>query len=307
MRPRRDGWQQARVNAPPALYLSGWLQSASGKATRKMPDVLFHYTKAQTALEHILVEKRLRLSQFEVMNDPKESKELYVTTVTGVLSPKLGESWKSIQKALKLVKLKEWKVLCFSQNHPDYGSGKPFAEINPFLWGSNRPAMWAHYASSPNRSQDGVCLRFNHERLQKRISDSFDKKDKYFVGHGSVEYDDLRFLGYPPFNVDQIPELTELEIEERVREYYFEFYKEIFLLKAKDWQNEYEYRWLIHSRDDKPEYVSIDGVLEEVTVGEEFSKDYESDLVTLCKAMNVPVKRISWFNGMPDERQIYPV
>ena len=272
-----------------------------------MPNVLFHYTKAQIALEHILVEKRLRISQFEFMNDPKESKELYVVTVTGAISSKLGESWKSIQKALKMVKLKEWKVLCFSQNHPDFGSAEPFAEANPFLWGSNRPAMWAHYASSPNCSHDGVCLRCNYQKLQKRISDSFENTNNYFVRHGSVEYDDLKFLSYPPFNVDRIPDLTEYEIEERVREYYFEFYKEIFLLKAKDWQNEYEYRWLIHSRNYSPEYVSIDGVLEEVTVGEGFSKDYESDLVALCTAMNIPVKRISWFNGMPDERQIYPI
>jgi len=272
-----------------------------------MPDVLFHYTKAQAALEYILVEKKLKFSQFEFMNDPKESKELYVVTVTGPISSKLGGSWKSIQKALKIVKLIEWKVLCFSQNHPDYGSGEPFAEMNPFLWGSNRPAMWAHYASSPNRSQDGVCLRFNYEKLQKRISNSFENKNDYFVRHGSVEYDDLKFLTYPPFNVNRIPELTELEIEERVREYYFEFYKEVFLLKAKDWQNEYEYRWLIHSRDNKPEYVSIDGVLEEITIGEEFSKGFESNLLTLCMAMNIPVKKITWFNGMPDEQQIYPV
>jgi hypothetical protein len=78
-------------------------------------------------------------------------------------------------------------------------------------------------------------------------------------------------------------------------------------LRAQDWQNEYEYHWLIHSRGDSPEYVSIDGVLEEVTIGEEFSKDYESNLIPLCMAMNIPVKRITWFNGMPDERQIYPV
>ncbi len=272
-----------------------------------IPDVLFHYTKAQSAIEHILGEKRLRISQFEVMNDPKESKELYVTTVTGVLSPKLGESWKSIQKALKMVKLKEWKVLCFSQNHPGYGSEKPFTKMNPFLWGNNRPAMWAHYASSPNRSHDGACLRFNYQKLQEKISNSFEYQNDYIIRHGPVQYDDLKFLSYPPFNVDRIPELTELEIEERVREYYIEYYKEIFLLKAKDWQNEYEYRWLIHSRNDKSEYISIDGILEEVTIGEEFSKEYESNLVALCMAMNIPVKRITWFNGMPDEQQIYPV
>jgi hypothetical protein len=271
-----------------------------------MPDELFHYTKAQIALEHILVDKTLKISQLQFTNDPKESKELYITTLTGVISPQLGGSFKKIHKVMKNIKLKEWKVLCFSQNHADFGSGKPNAEINPFLSGKYRPAMWAHYASSPNRPHDGVCLKFNYSRLQNRISESFQDKGKYFVGHGSVEYDDLKFFQYLPFDVDGILELNELELEGRIREYLLTYYKELFLLKSKDWENEFEYRWLIHSRNDSPEYISIDGVLDEVLVGEEFPKVYDPSLAALCAALDVPARRLRWFNGVPDDRPIFP-
>lgn len=114
-------------------------------------DELFHYTKAPTALEYILLNKTLRLSQLQFTNDPKESKELYFMTFTGIVPPSPGASLNKIHNAARKIKLKEWKVLCFSQNHANFRSGKAFAEINPFLSGKYRPAMWAHYASSPNR------------------------------------------------------------------------------------------------------------------------------------------------------------
>ena len=77
-------------------------------------------------------------------------------------------------------------------------------------------------------------------------------------------------------------------------------------MKSKDWDNQLEYRWLIHSRNDSPEYISIDGILEEVLVGEEFPRVYDPSLTALCAALNVTAKRIHWFNGMPDERPIDP-
>jgi len=261
------------------------------KENNTMPDELFHYTKAQTALEHILVDKTRKISQLQFTNDPKESKELHFMSFTGLtLSPSEGSSFKMIHKKLRAVarriKLKEWKVLCFSQNHADFGSGKALADFNPFLSGKYYPAMWAHYASTPSRPHDGVCLRFNYHKLQNRISETFKDKGKYFVEEGAVEYNNLKFFSYLPFNLERILELNELEIEDRVREYFFTNYKEIFLLKSKDWANQLEYRWLVHSRNDSPEYISIDGVLEEVLVGEEFPSVYDPSLAALCAALS---------------------
>jgi hypothetical protein len=274
------------------------------KVNNKMPEVLFHYTKAQTALEYILADKTLRISQFQFTNDPKESKGLYITALTGIIpSQPLNESFKRIHKVIEKVKLREWKVVCFSQHHPNWGSEA--AAFSPFLSGSNRPAMWAHYGSSHDHLHDGICLKFNYSLFQKRISDTFKHQGGCFVTEGSVEYNDLKFYQYLPFDIERILELRELEIEARVREYFLTYCKEIFLLKAKDWENEHEYRWLIHNQNDSPEYVPLDGVLEEVLVSEGFQKDHESRLIALCRELNIPAKRLIWFNGMPDERPLY--
>ena len=253
------------------------------------------------------LDKTLKISQLQFTNDPKESKELYFFTFTGIIpSESLGGSFNKIHKAAKRIKLREWKVVCFAQNHPDLESGKVPTLDNPFLSGKYRPAMWTHYASSPDRPHDGVCLKFNYQKLNQRISDTFADRQKYFVEKGAVKYDDLKLFRQPPFSLDNILELGDVEIEERAREYFRVNHDEIFLVKSKDWDNENEYRWLVHSRNDAPEYISIDGVLEEVLVGEEFPRVYDPSLSALCATLNVPPKRLHWFNGIPDERPIHP-
>lgn len=270
---------------------------------------LFHYTKAQTALDHILVNKTLRLSQFQQVNDPKESKELYFMSFTGSApTPSQVDLFsttnKKIHNAARKIKLKEWKVLCFTQNHNDLESGKVSALDNPFLAGKYRPAMWAHYASSPNCPHDGVCLKFNYQKLNKRISETFENKNEFLVKKGVVKYNDLKVFHQPPFNKGGILQLTDIEIEERARDYFFTYYKEIFLLKAKDWKNENEYRWLVHSKSDSHECISIVDVIDEVLVGVEFPQGDERKLASLCNELNISAKRLRWVNGIPDERPI---
>lgn len=268
-----------------------------------MKNELFHYTTAQTALEYILAKKELRFSQMQFTNDPRETKEIRLFSLSSLPPPNSeGESFNRVHRAAKSVKLKEWKVLCFSQNHPDLVDGAK--QNNPFLRGNYRPAMWAHYASSRNRSHDGVCLKFELDRFNKRVLEKFNAPE-YAVYSGAVEYSDEKILEPPPFDYAKIPLMSDTEIKEHVRIYFSTNFKEIFLIKPKDWENEHEFRWLVHSPKDDYEYVSINETLEEVMVGKEFPKVYEPSLIKLCEEMKIPAKRIGWFNGFPYEDTMY--
>jgi hypothetical protein len=271
-----------------------------------LSEELFHYTKAYTALEHILVQKQLKLPQLQFTNDPRESKELVFESFTGLVpGQSTGTVLNRIQNIAKSIKLKEWKVLCFSQNHPDLVNEKSTINNNPFLSGSYRPTMWAHYGGTLNGQHNGVCLKFTKGKLDAQIQKTFEDKAKYVVHSGEVEYDDEKLFDLLPLSMDRILELKDSEIEKRVRDYFFTYFREVFFRKSKDWENEYEYRWLIHSKNDAPEYVSIEGVLEEVLVGQDFPQIYEPSLTTICKELGIPAKRIRWVNGVPDERFIY--
>lgn len=266
---------------------------------------LFHYTKAQTALEHILTKKELRFSQMQFTNDPRETKELLLYSLLGIPPQHSeGETFNRVHPVAKSVKLKEWKVLCFSQNHPDLDVEGIARQNNPFLFGNCRPAMWAHYGSSRDRSHDGICLKFKRDILNERILEKFNATE-YTVYSGAVEYSDEKIIEPPPFDYTRVLQMDDSELKEHVRGYFSTHFKEIFLRKSKDWENEHEFRWLVHNPKDDYEYISIEGILEEVMVGEEFPKVYEPSLIKLCEEMKIPAKRIGWFHGFPYENTIY--
>jgi len=76
-------------------------------------------------------------------------------------------------------------------------------------------------------------------------------------------------------------------------------YERLFLLKANDWETEYEFRWLVYSEKNSAEYVSSDGLIEEVLVGADFPKADEPSLVKMCQELKVPAGRMVWVNGVP--------
>jgi hypothetical protein len=89
---------------------------------------LYYLTTSDTAVEHILPERRLKLSRFDDLNDPFE-----------LLAYAIGEQ--NMRRAVKAMRshfASKWGLLCFSDN-----------------WKS--PVMWAHYAKKHN----GVCLGFD--------------------------------------------------------------------------------------------------------------------------------------------------
>ena len=98
---------------------------------------LYYMTSLETAVDHVLPEKRMRLSQFARLNDPFE---LMSFSQSGAeeryIFKKLREHWE-----------KSLGVICFGRH-----------------WKS--PVMWAHYA----RSHTGVCLGFDvPDGLPKQI------------------------------------------------------------------------------------------------------------------------------------------
>jgi hypothetical protein len=254
-----------------------------------IPNEVFHYTKRDTALEHILLDKKIRLGQIGLTNDPRESKEWWFPLQSNkALKPKvfLDLEQKVINSANN-IGTKEWKVLCVSQHHPDHLS----RQHNPFVQGFCRPRMWAHYSDN----HKGVCFRFNGLKIDEQIQKELGNKCKVF--RGPIVYDDINSIAPYPINIDKI---IAKGLEEGIREYFFEYYEHFFLTKSKDWETEYEYRWIIHGTSMSPEYISIENCIVGVIVGVDFPEVYEPSLIKLCKDLNIPVGRMVWRNGTPN-------
>lgn len=267
-------------------------------------DYVFHYTKATTALEKILFEQRLKLSQFAYTNDPKESKERLFAIFTGIdPSTNMRTFDEFIVPQLKYVKRQEWKVLCVSQNHMDIISGKVSEQQaiadDPLMLGCCLPSMWAHYGSEKETLHSGVCLRLNFNKLNDTINNTFSDNDKYNIHNGMVVYNNKALFKENPINLSSLSTFDKDKHIEIARNYFFSNWYDEFFLKSEDWRSENEYRWIVHSELNDAEFISLSGVLDSVYVGEGLSEAYYPSLELLCKKLDVEPLKIGWRNGVP--------
>lgn len=266
-----------------------------------IPEFLFHYTKREIALEKILFDKKIKIGQVGRTNDPKESEPwpLFIMDNTFSQGPldNADVLINKIKREAELIQKEEWKVLCLTKHSKKRARTK--GGFHRLLEGYARPRMWAQYAEN----HSGVCLIFDGKKLGENIKNEL--KNKYSknectIRHGSVSY---KNYGTSVISIDLV---NKYGTEYALREYLFEHYKDVFLTKYLDWENESEYRWLVHSKTRSPEFVSIEGAIISVLVGMEFPKVYEPTLVKLGEKLNVTVDRIRWQSGIPIIDHIYP-
>ena len=268
-----------------------------------IPNEVFHYTTNCKALK-ILISKQLRLGQLEFTNDPKESK-LWVGSleILGIIDQNTGKILVEVQHEINRIKSKEWKVLCVSKNHPEIDKipltdreiKKHYFPL--FMSGDCLPRMWASYASENNK-HTGVCIKLRRDKLDQKIIKKF--KNGYKVFRGNIEYDDEKFFKPPKWQFEVSQESSERK--QKIRNHLFEHYRHYFLLKSQDWETENEFRWLIHSEEEYPEYVSIEGLIDAVMLGADISKDDEGCIRKVCQDLSIEVIKIGWVNGIPEYR-----
>jgi hypothetical protein len=251
-----------------------------------IPNEVFHYTKKDTAIEKIFFEKKIRLGQLAFTNDPRESKtRLFLDKEDHKPNEDFLSKLGLITHEVNDILSKEWKILCLSQNHPDYEGGTDI-----FRRGDCRPRMWANYAENHR----GICLRFDGAKLNQQIENQLGESSTVF--HGPVIYDDKRAITVERIDYSKIEKIG---VRNAMRTYLLENWGENFLVKAEDWKTEYEYRWLVHNKEDRPEYISIEGVLTGVLIGVDFPKAYIPLVKEFCSDLGIPAGKILWQNGNP--------
>jgi len=272
--------------------------------------LICHYTKREVAMEKILVTKQLRLGQIGQTNDPRESKpwEIPIPFTSGLQGKereKEEELVKETISEIRRVMKEEWKVLCFTSEKQPLNSEKwPLnLEINCLLEGIEEyyfnhcythPRMWAQYAEN----HTGVCLIFDKNKLDQSINDELGQRCKLY--QGLVQYDKIHSGEViTPLPRTLIEDIGKFGTTNSARKYLLDWYKFFFLRKHPDWETEVEYRWPAHSEKSAPEFVSITNSILMVLVGVDFPQNSESDLINLCKDLQIPAKRFVWKNGMP--------
>jgi hypothetical protein len=121
-------------------------------------ELLFHYTRAATAFEHILPENKIRLSPYSRMRDPLEAQH-WPEPSTFWVSPDEPEQQDERELArlgVVVAAKAAARLLSLTADATDYGE-----ETEPFGRGYARASMWQLYGDD----HQGVCLAFDRERL----------------------------------------------------------------------------------------------------------------------------------------------
>ena len=248
---------------------------------------LYHYTTAETALEHILVSNELRFSPLIYTNDPRETKDWeFSCNIDGIdKSKELPDIYDLFKEELQ----KKCKVVCFTRDNP-----KKFVSGQSKILhrGYSHPRMWAQYANN----HKGICLVFDKSKLNEIIFNQVGFLGDIF--QGAVSYRDIN-EDSKAFSLD-CSKLLQLGVESFYKYHLKKHLKSLIFEKLQDWSSELEYRWALISSTSSYEYFSIEGAVSGIVLGNDFSQDDIETVLQYTESYMIPVIQLHWRNGYPN-------
>lgn len=244
---------------------------------------VYHYTRANTAIEHLLGESRLRFSAMENMNDPREYNELAISLGSTPSNPRADVD-ASVETIRNLAKFRQQvKVCCFCRDDPKDPSACDFPLI--YNKGFCRPRMWSQYGDSHR----GVCIVFNRLNLLERVRSEHDPN----VRDSRVSYtNDAKELNIATSlehqDIDQMSDREILDLG--IRPYVF--------TKHLDYRDENEYRIAVYSRSEV--FVDYGNSIKTVVLGDRFPRAYKVNICVLATKLGIRIHQLRWINGNPD-------
>jgi hypothetical protein len=252
---------------------------------------VYHYTKASTALDHILKNGTLQFGAYTNSNDPKETKpwEFYILSLENrdvgkyepsTISPRFSNELKATAK-----------VACFSTDKAPL-SGDHMKDI--YRRGFAKARMWAQYADK----HTGVCLVFDRAKLLKAVERHF---GQYALHHGYVTYHDaplVRDINPHEFMIN-LDLYASLGPQEYARLHIERHHRALFFEKLADWRDEAEWRILLLTDTLESIYLPFDDSLVGVMHGDATDPDTSELIMSLTKSSKVEHMGIGWKNSTP--------
>lgn len=260
-------------------------------------NMLFHYTRLETAMELILTSMQLRFSSFRNVNDPHERGYKSLSFNWSNRNP-IDESLIDhgmYQREVDSIRQDESKLLCFSKNASSItktGSSVLDRELY-YKTGFFKMRMWAQYGDLHR----GLCLAFSRDDLVDDVKKTYNEFKLY---RGDIKYTDssltLRKAYHIELNANAVKNFREFFISEHL----IKHREELFFTKNTDWKDESEYRLLLLTDNKKSDYfVKLNSSLKAIFCGLDFPDVYMSALRNLLKYTDVEIYRLNLDNGIP--------
>lgn len=221
----------------------------------KSKDLLYHYTKSSTALEHILYENRLKFSTVLNSIDPIERERFNLgREYIGIDSSNniFSETQKDalfVEKEIDNL-LDQIKIICFCENKIPRKNGIGKRDFKLDNYGFLKPRMWDQYGEK----YKGVCLAFSKNALIEKSQFDFSKKVKY------VDYKKLG-LNFSHININSLVRIGKEKYIENVSNEIIE----TFFQKHLDYRDEREFR-LIKKSVNEQDFLDISSSIKAIII-----------------------------------------
>jgi Protein of unknown function (DUF2971) len=253
-------------------------------------EYFFHYTSRDAAFEHILPERRLRLSPYARMRDPLEAKApnfgaAMTVPPNEVEVDEMNHVW---FEARELVgrKRAEAKLLSLTIDATDY---KPQDEM--FGRGYARARMWEQYAEK----HQGVCLVFERAGLTALVEKQIDERGSRACA-GPVRYSRTGLLGTGASTLMPTQGITGAQL---AAEHLAQNVGPLFLLKLIDWQSEHEFRFVELADGNEYTYVDFGDTLRAVVLGDRFPGWQIYGAIEMCRPLDAELWQMAWELNRP--------
>jgi Protein of unknown function (DUF2971) len=249
---------------------------------------LFHYTRAETFLLHILPTMQLRMSPFANLNDPRESRT-WLCTIR--LSDGASRDWDLLTISREFSEFMKGtaSVLCFTRDDPDFSPGR---HAHLYGRGYAHPSMWDRYAGN----HSGVCLALDIDHLSDDIARSVGEKGDLL--YMDVSYEDMDERDLRAFELEA-SDLESKGLESTFREHQERYHGRLYFSKGKDWSNEFEWRWVLLASKPGPYFVDVSGSLSGVIFGDAFPVGAIDMVQGLVASRGLQLASIRYRNGDP--------
>lgn len=232
-------------------------------------DILFHYTKTTTALEHILFNKKLRLSDRVKSNDPIENMTPKTLINVESLENETYDNWDKYVEDI-VNKTNQIKQVCFCKNDMSAHFKKMDDKPHEF-YGCMKPRMWEQYADNYN----GVCLILSKDELLKQLDRTFKKKKIKYVKYNNLKEKESEV---------NLAELIDPSYDICKKKVFAKIDKFMFH-KHRDYKGENEYRIFAYS--DKDLYINIESALRGIIVSKNNSLYFKKQLCVYEDKCNI--------------------
>jgi hypothetical protein len=265
---------------------------------------VYHYTTAHVLTAHILLNKTIKFSSFDHLNDPREYKKFDLDSYwQGGVPDNISKISKEMEIALKA----GWKIACFASDPIEAVIPQRADALSPDQLnraherGHSRPRMWAQYAAN----HTGACLVFHKQSLNVAIQ-THANQNGLQVFYGRVSYSNtsvVPHLALGPFCFSG-DEVQRYGLERAAKQHAERHLQELYLNKNRDWEGEREARWLLRGSNEGAEFVNFGDALAGIALGDKFPDELKPIVGRYTVKNGGDVVRMDWRRDIPQPKPL---